>query len=1345
MEGGYSELLMPSAGLISILGDPELPAHTEFVLLARDGTPYLEWEISVAETIFALPPHPSQHPPFENGEPGGAPVPPSRVYQSGAVYPPEFASIQVVGTARGIPLGKLTIFPARYDFSIGAFIVARRARLSVNLGGSIAPPPERLRSRPFMEMLSSITFNGHAMPTPLSEDPGEYLVICPDNCWDALGEFVSHKESRGHKVVSVRLSEIASPPTTTTVKAFIQEQYETLNPAPTFVVLIGDVDMDDGTRVPHHGFSTYHSDHGYSLLDGDDFFSDVLIGRMSVNNASEFRVMTEKIRRYENEPLAGGADWMQKAIVVATYDHAITPVWNVLWVREMLLAHGFTQIDSFFQRGSSIPPASTISEKINAGLSYVDYRGWAGSNGWWEPPYDRFDVLALTNSNAYPVVTSIVCGTGDFGSTWTDPCFGEAWIRAGSVTNPRGGVAFYGTSDHHSRTRYNNPINSGFYTAVFDHYLPHIGQCMWVSKAECQRLHPFDIEELEKYFATYNLLGDPGLMMYHGWTPEVEVEHTPIELGANVLAQVSSGGVPLSGALVCLYRPNTGERSLAYTNFAGEAELFVPGSGAGTVRMTAVAPFHITFTEDFTVSGAPNISIVSTRFNDSSGDGDGRIDPGESGVLEVTIRNNGALVRHLECYLWCEHEGFTITAGFDSLSRMWGGEQRTLEFEISANGFASGGGPAKFDLLCDTREGAVLLPFELQLEPSSFRLDTILIDGGHLLPGETSTARLVVRHTGSLDPPPMTFRVYSTSGWLDVLSDSVEVVIDGGVGTSAPFGISASASAFKGTVVELDIFRQTPDGSARFAKFPLALGERTSTDPSGPDGWGYFAYDDTDIASGFAPTSAFEDISLTGDFYTVGDDDKFEVLLPLNFVFYGQAFDTLTICTNGWAAPGVQPYFMLDFYNTPIPAPNGPWGTLAPFWDDLDPILGPGGIYCQHFPAEGKFIVQWERMRHASIDGMDNTFQIAIFDADMHPTRTGDSPIEFRYKGAIENVDYLEEFATVGIECPNHFHGIEYMFGLREDPGAAFLTDNRVIRFSTDCGSALVRGRVSLERGHPCGAEITSAGGHRTEPDTSGLYRWTEVVPGTHIFTCTAPGHFAQVETITAFADEAVELDFNLRLAPIPDFSHISKAEGEDYITLIWSPPAGDVEPTGYRIQKYLSLGAPPEVIETSDTAFIDADVHPARKYWYSLAAVYEACASLPSAPDSGWVELFTTIEEADLPREFAIYAYPNPFNSSVTIAIDGVGAIHELPLRVEIYDLAGRRIDVISRSDSDEKSRTIQGDFSPSGRNDSEAEFIWQPDETLPSGVYLVRARWGSAQRPDGGQTAMKRVVYLK
>ncbi|MGC9315455.1 MAG: hypothetical protein ACP5G4_07480, partial [bacterium] len=48
---------------------------------------------------------------------------------------------------------------------------------------------------------------------------------------------------------------------------------------------------------------------------------------------------------------------------------------------------------------------------------------------------------------------------------------------------------------------------------------------------------------------------------------------------------------------------------------------------------------------------------------------------------------------------------------------------------------------------------------------------------------------------------------------------------------------------------------------------------------------------------------------------------------------------------------------------------------------------------------------------------------------------------------------------------------------------------------------------------------------------------------------------------------------------------------------------------------------------------------------------------------------------------------------------------------------------------------------------------YVWQPDESLPSGVYLVRARFGSAQRPDDGRgdldptekTATKRVVYLK
>ena len=42
------------------------------------------------------------------------------------------------------------------------------------------------------------------------------------------------------------------------------------------------------------------------------------------------------------------------------------------------------------------------------------------------------------------------------------------------------------------------------------------------------------------------------------------------------------------------------------------------------------------------------------------------------------------------------------------------------------------------------------------------------------------------------------------------------------------------------------------------------------------------------------------------------------------------------------------------------------------------------------------------------------------------------------------------------------------------------------------------------------------------------------------------------------------------------------------------------------------------------------------------------------------------------------------------------------------------------------------------------EREFTWTPDASLGSGVYFVRARFDSAQRPEG-QTVTKPIVYLK
>jgi hypothetical protein len=121
-------------------------------------------------------------------------------------------------------------------------------------------------------------------------------------------------------------------------------------------------------------------------------------------------------------------------------------------------------------------------------------------------------------------------------------------------------------------------------------------------------------------------------------------------------------------------------------------------------------------------------------------------------------------------------------------------------------------------------------------------------------------------------------------------------------------------------------------------------------------------------------------------------------------------------------------------------------------------------------------------------------------------------------------------------------------------------------------------------------------------------------------------------------------------------------------------------------------------------------------------------------------------------PSAIEISAHPNPFNSAVTIALDGVGDGSPVPFDVEIFDVNGRKIDVIARraepneAISPNNRSSVPLDTRRDAVSINNCEFVWQPAPSLGSGVYLVRARVGGrGDLAPMGQTAVKRVVYLK
>ena len=107
--------------------------------------------------------------------------------------------------------------------------------------------------------------------------------------------------------------------------------------------------------------------------------------------------------------------------------------------------------------------------------------------------------------------------------------------------------------------------------------------------------------------------------------------------------------------------------------------------------------------------------------------------------------------------------------------------------------------------------------------------------------------------------------------------------------------------------------------------------------------------------------------------------------------------------------------------------------------------------------------------------------------------------------------------------------------------------------------------------------------------------------------------------------------------------------------------------------------------------------------------------------------------ETQTCPKSFRITVKPNPFNSAVTIS---VGAIHELPLRIEIFDINGRMVaDIFADNTVGSRHASTAGDAGVAPTN---SEYIWQPEKSVGSGVYLVRCTGLDLNE-------IKRIVYLK
>lgn len=141
----------------------------------------------------------------------------------------------------------------------------------------------------------------------------------------------------------------------------------------------------------------------------------------------------------------------------------------------------------------------------------------------------------------------------------------------------------------------------------------------------------------------------------------------------------------------------------------------------------------------------------------------------------------------------------------------------------------------------------------------------------------------------------------------------------------------------------------------------------------------------TDATSGYQATAvafSFNDISATGTALTAltgADDDYASATIPFSFNFYGTAYTTLFVSTNGLITFGTGD----DSYSNDTLASNPSEAAIAPFWNDLyvSNSSGTAKIVTQTVGSSPnrQFIIQWDKVRFYGGSTTDPiTFQVVL-------------------------------------------------------------------------------------------------------------------------------------------------------------------------------------------------------------------------------------------------------------------------------------------------------------------------------------------------------------------------------
>ena len=670
-------------------GAPNVPVYSSYIAVPQGALVKAQVVIKETEIMQGMDIAPAPRIPWDTDTDPLTFEKNPEIYNVNASYPANIVQVSEPMKIRGVDVVILAVSPFQYNPVTKELLINKNVEIEVTFeGGNGQFGEERLRNRFWEPILRDAVINQSSIPEKQvsinrgRETGAEYLIIVPDDptflSWADSIRIFRIKQGITTKVVTT--TEVGGN-TTAAIEGYIDNAYTTWDIPPAACLLMADYGTS-GNAITSPIWDNYCiSDNYYADVDGD-MMPDVVMARMTAQNETHLQTMVTKFLNYERNPptnpdyynnpiTAMGWQterWFQicSEVVAGFFENSLgkTPV------RENAIYSGSpsgswssasntsTVVNYFGESGLGYIPdspnyltdwggnATRVNNDINSGAFLLQHRDHGSETGWGEPAYSSSNIDGLTNEDLV-FVFSVNCLTGKFNIS--GECFAEKFHRYTYNGQNSGALGIIAATEV-SYSFVNDTYTWGMYDNMWPDFMPdygttpeHRGLMPAFGNAAGkyflkQSSWPYNTENKEVTYYLFHHHGDAFLNLYSEVPQNLTVVHDDVILSSFDNFTITAN----QGSIICL---TVGDQIIGLGEGTGNSiQVPIIAQEPGTmvdIVITLQNYYRYETSVEVIPPDGPYCMYASHVFNDSLGNGNGKIDFDEDIFISLTVKNLG--------------------------------------------------------------------------------------------------------------------------------------------------------------------------------------------------------------------------------------------------------------------------------------------------------------------------------------------------------------------------------------------------------------------------------------------------------------------------------------------------------------------------------------------------------------------------------------------------------------------------------------------------------------------------------------------------------------------------------